>query len=95
MTLRVFVIDDSSAVRTVLGLAIDRVPGVRCVGSASSGEEAINALSRLVVDMVIVDQALPGVDGVSTLVELPRSLPVAQAGMACSFHHLTVPTTLL
>jgi two-component system chemotaxis response regulator CheB len=81
MTLRVFVIDDSSAVRTVLGLAINRVPDVRCVGSAASGEEALAALSRLVVDLVIVDQALPGADGVTTLGELRRRIPALQAVM--------------
>jgi len=61
---RILVVDDHDIVRTGLAVLLDREDGMRVVGSASSGEEAVQAARRLKPDLIIMDLALPILNGI-------------------------------
>jgi DNA-binding NarL/FixJ family response regulator len=60
----VLVVDDHPGFRRALERALRRAPGLRLVGSARSGEEAIVMSARLEPRVVVMDLAMPGMSGV-------------------------------
>jgi DNA-binding NarL/FixJ family response regulator len=62
--LTVLVVDDHPGFRRALEHALQRAPGLRMVGCARSGEEAIVMSARLEPRVVVMDLAMPGVSGV-------------------------------
>lgn len=74
------IVDDESDVRLLLTLLINQENhGLRVVGEASSGQEAIDVHRGLDVDVVVLDQRMPGLSGIETasamLAESPH-LPI-------------------
>ena len=69
------VVDDSvlprAAARTMLGSAT----GLRLVGEASSGSEALMAMARVKADLVLMDVHMPGMDGAATTTEILAQYP--------------------
>ena len=69
------VVDDSvlprAAARTMLGTAT----GLRLVGEASSGAEALQAMGRFKPDLVLMDVHMPGMDGAATTTEILAQYP--------------------
>lgn len=72
---RLFVVDDSAFVRRALGRILDSQPGYRVVGEASTGFEALERIPRADPDLVTLDVAMPGVDGIQVLRGLLRWKP--------------------
>lgn len=71
---RVLVIDDSPSVRRLLTTNLDGVQGIKVVGAASNAEEAQRLLGELRPDVLTLDMALPGMNGIDFLTWLtPRS----------------------
>jgi DNA-binding NarL/FixJ family response regulator len=59
----VLIVDDSASFRAAArGLLEDE--GFTCVGEAADGDEALRALERTAADIVLLDIALPGADGI-------------------------------
>ena len=86
-TIRVVLCDDHVMVREGLKKVIDGVDGIVVVASASDGAEGVEATVRLRPDVVLMDLAMPGVDGASGYVlkdasvdEVVRAIHVAAAG---------------
>ncbi|MBW1828272.1 MAG: response regulator [Deltaproteobacteria bacterium] len=48
---------------------------------ASNGEEALNALDRDPVDVVVLDVKMPGMDGIQTLREIKKRFPLIEVVM--------------
>ena len=61
---RILVVDDHSIVRSGLAMLLDREDDMKVVGSAATGEEAVQAAQRLKPDLVIMDLALPTLSGI-------------------------------
>ncbi|MGD0197044.1 MAG: chemotaxis-specific protein-glutamate methyltransferase CheB [Solirubrobacteraceae bacterium] len=73
---RVVIADDSALMRSVLSSAL-RESGIEVVGQAADGDEALALCESLAPDVLSLDLAMPGRDGVSVLQELrSRSLPI-------------------
>jgi DNA-binding NarL/FixJ family response regulator len=68
----VVVVDDHPGFRRALERALRRSPGLRLVGSAHSGVEAIAMCARLEPRVVVMDLAMPGVSGVEATRQLMR-----------------------
>ncbi|MXX35220.1 MAG: response regulator transcription factor [Gemmatimonadetes bacterium] len=62
--IRVLLVDDHTVVRAGLRALLEASGRVEVVGEASSGEEGIEQSRALEPDVVIMDLAMPGVDGV-------------------------------
>lgn len=74
------IVDDESDVRLLLQLTIDQENrGLRVVGEAASGDEALQVRRGLDVDLVVLDHRMPGLTGLETasamLAETP-DLPI-------------------
>ena len=68
--LTVLLVDDEEDFLEVLsGRLVNR--GVNAL-SATSGEEALQILKRLAVDVVVLDVGMPGMSGVETLAEIRK-----------------------
>ena len=61
--IRVLIVDDHPMVRSGLELFLLAFGDLEPVGSASNGEEAVQACGCLSPDVVLMDMAMPGMDG--------------------------------
>lgn len=71
-TVDVLVVDDSVVVRHLVTRVIDAEPGFRVVGEAAEGARAITLARALRPDVMVLDLAMPGMDGFETLDTLRR-----------------------
>ena len=62
--MRVLLVDDHQVVRAGLRALIETTSHMEVVGEASSGEEAVRKAQTLEPDVVIMDLAMPGMDGI-------------------------------
>jgi NarL family two-component system response regulator LiaR len=76
--LRVFVVDDYPMFRRGLAEVLAAERAFLCVGEAEHGAEAIRAAPALRPDVVIVDQEMPGMDGIQAIEALRRVVPAAR-----------------
>ena len=74
-SIRVVVVDDSSVIRTTITKLIERDPGIRVVGAARDGCEAIAMVERLRPDIVTMDVWMPVLDGLATTEHLMAYCP--------------------
>lgn len=65
--IRVLIVDDQAIVRTGLRLALADVDGIKVVGEATDGLEAVEKASRMNPDVVIMDVRMPRVDGIEAI----------------------------
>jgi DNA-binding NarL/FixJ family response regulator len=73
--IRILVVDDHSVVRDGLALVLDREDGMKVIGWAATGEEAVIAARRLKPDVIIMDLVLPGLNGIDATQQIIRELP--------------------
>lgn len=71
--LRVLIVDDSAFFRSIIKRALEAMPIVTVVGSASDGNSALKAIDTLRPDIVTLDVEMPGMDGLETLSRLSQS----------------------
>lgn len=62
----VLVVDDSADSRAAIGNVVVHTRGFELVGSVASGEEALDVLSRLDPELVLLDVRMPGLNGPET-----------------------------
>ncbi|GLC26473.1 chemotaxis-specific protein-glutamate methyltransferase CheB [Roseisolibacter agri] len=76
----VLVVDDSAFMRRVVAEMVGECEGFRVVGTARDGEEALRLVHALRPDVVTLDVAMPGLDGLQVLgyvmSETPRPVVV-------------------
>jgi len=69
-TVRVLVIDDSLIIRGIVESILERHTDIQIVGLASDVNEAKQSLRDRQPDVITLDLALPGIDGMDFLAEL-------------------------
>lgn len=73
--MRVFVVEDSPAVRERLVEIINEIPGSTVVGEAATQSEAVSGIRRTRPDVGIFDIQLAQGSGIDALAEVKRELP--------------------
>ena len=73
--IRVLVVDDSAFMRAALSQMIASEPDMEVVGTAWSGSEALEKIPVLNPDVVTLDVAMPGLDGIGTLQHIMTKFP--------------------
>jgi two-component system chemotaxis response regulator CheB len=73
--IRIFIVDDSSFIRRALTRVLAAEPGIRVVGEAESGTEALARIPAADPDFVTLDVQMPGMDGLQLLPALLRWKP--------------------
>lgn len=76
--IRVFVVDDEPMFRRGLVATLDSENSFEWVGEASHGAQAVQMAPALQPDVVLIDMAMAGMDGVETMRTLRASLPQAR-----------------
>ncbi len=74
-TLKILLADDHKMVREGLRCFIDSQPGLRVVGEAANGQEAIQQVEALKPDIVVMDLSMPELNGLQATELLRRQYP--------------------
>ena len=83
--IRVLIADDHAVVRQGLRTYLELQDDVDVVGEAADGEAAVDAAQRLAPDVVLLDLAMPRLDGVGALRALREHVPAARVLVLTSF----------
>ena len=73
--IRVLVVDDQRVTREGLMLLVGLNTGMEVVGSGADGEQAVALAGELRADVVLMDLAMPGTDGLTATTTLTRESP--------------------
>jgi two-component system, NarL family, invasion response regulator UvrY len=68
-------VDDQPIFLDVARDVVAATPGFRWVGGATSGEEALNAVTELGPKLVLLDVRMPGMDGIETAQRICETHP--------------------
>ncbi|MBK7175979.1 MAG: response regulator transcription factor [Chloroflexi bacterium] len=75
MSIKVFLADDHKVVRDGLHLLLSAEADIEVVGGASNGLEAIDLVAQLRPDVVVMDIAMPGMNGIEAMAQILRANP--------------------
>ena len=83
--LRVMVVDDAADLRFLIALLLEDEPGWVIAGEAGDGAEALAMAAEVGPDLVLVDAAMPVMDGLEALSRLRSVLPDSLLVMLTAF----------
>ncbi len=92
--INVFITDDHRSYMQGLKLFLESVDGFIVAGTASDGEEALNRLPEIQVDVVVLDLDMPGMNGEETLKRIKQDLPAIKVLILTSFSDVCVIDTM-
>lgn len=75
------IVDDNEAVRTALGAYMERVAGWPTVIIAEDGRRALELAAAYDPDAIVLDNFMPGRNGIDVLPDLRRVCPAARIVM--------------
>jgi len=73
--LRVLLADDHALVRAGIRALVEEIDGVEVVGQAGNGHEAVQLIRKHRPDIVLLDIAMPGLNGFEVLDQTVRDCP--------------------
>lgn len=73
--IRVIIVDDHAILREGLKTLLGLSEGIEVVGGAASGKEAIDLVARLLPDIVLMDIAMPAMDGIECTRRITKLYP--------------------
>tara|TARA_R110002126_G_scaffold16527_27_gene66093 strand:+ start:21174 stop:21896 length:723 start_codon:yes stop_codon:yes gene_type:complete len=76
--MKVLIVDDEPLARTRLQRLLSAIPGFSCIGEAQNSEQALSLCQKLQPDVLLLDIAMPGNDGLQLAAQLAsQPLPPA------------------
>ena len=84
--IHLFVVDDHPVMRHGIVSLFDCEPSVEVVGSAASGQEALQAIPALQVDVVLTDMRMSGMEGDEFVAALLKTCPQIRCAMLTNYH---------
>lgn len=72
---RVFVVDDNTNHSAGIRQLIEMEPNMKVVGVATSGQEALQKIGKIEVDIVLMDMNMPEMDGIDTIEKILEIKP--------------------
>ena len=73
--IKVLLVDDHELVRIGIKRLLQDVSGVKVVGEAGTGEEAIRLAKEFIPDVVLMDVQMPGIGGLEATRKMIRHNP--------------------
>lgn len=73
--IRVLIVDDHAILRDGIRSLLQSQDGISVVGEASNGREALERVEQLEPDIVLMDVAMPEMDGIQATEEIKNSYP--------------------
>ena len=83
--IRVLLVDDSDDFLEVVSEWLTADPGIRIVGIAHTGQEAVDQVNKLEPDLVLMDVTMPGLNGFEAT-RMIKSKPGAPRVVLLTFH---------
>lgn len=85
-SVKVFLVDDSAVIRTIIGRQLRQQFDFEIVGTAANGREALERIPVFQPDVVVMDVEMPVLNGISTLRELMATKPVPVVMLSAHTH---------
>ena len=73
--IKVVIAEDHTIVRKGLCALLEGEPDIDVIGEAENGREAIKIVEKLLPDVVVMDIAMPGLNGLDTTRQLKKRIP--------------------
>ena len=73
--IRVLLVDDNAELRRTLQEQLNKQEGLHVIGECANGLEALEALGKSRVDVMVLDIIMPQMDGYALMEELRRQQP--------------------
>lgn len=74
--IKVLVVDDSAFIRKVISRILEKDQGIKVVGTANNGVEALEKIEVLRPDVVTMDVEMPRMNGIETLKKIMSTKPL-------------------
>jgi len=87
---RVVLADDTPEIRTLLRLTLEDHEDIEVVGEAGNGAEAVEIVAELQPDALVLDLAMPVMDGFETIPEGRRKAPETKIIVLSGFDKTTM-----
>jgi len=84
--LRIILADDHTLVRAGIRALLEKLPGVEVVGEADDGREVLKLVATHKPDVVLIDIAMPGLNGLEATARLTKEFPDVRV-IILSMHH--------
>ncbi len=88
MTITVFLADDHAVVRDGLRLLLEEQGDIKVIGDAANGREAVQQVEQFRPDVVVMDIAMPELNGIEATRQICEACPSAQV-VVLSMHYTT------
>ncbi len=88
---RILVIDDGDSVRDVIGVFLENA-GFEVCGEAADGIEGIEQAKKLKPDLIVLDLAMPRMDGVEAALILSKTMPTIPVIMLTMYQNMLGPS---
>ena len=84
-TIRVLIVDDHTIVRKGIRALLAEIAGIDVIGEAADGQEAIVQAERLHPDVILMDLAMPRMDGIEATRQIKARQPESRVLVMTSF----------
>ncbi len=91
--LTVVIVDDTPDIRMLTRMALELDGGIRVVAEAENGREGIEVVAAHRPDVVVLDMAMPVMDGLEALPHIKRASPATRVLVVSGFDTVTLATS--
>jgi NarL family two-component system response regulator LiaR len=83
--IRVMIVDDHNVLSSSLAISLNSCAGIRVIGQANNGEEAVALCAELQPDVILMDLVMPVMDGLTATRIIRERFPQTQIVILTSY----------
>jgi two-component system invasion response regulator UvrY len=93
--INVLLVDDHELVRTGIRKILDEVKGLKVIGEAKTGEEAVQFCRKIEPNVVLMDMNMPGIGGLEATKKIIRYAPDVKVIVLTVYCEDPIPTKVM